>query len=693
MLEARHISYAYDSADGCILEDVSLSLDTGEVVALVGANGSGKSTVAGLLAGLLEPDHGEVLADGQSALDAWWRVGVVLQDPQSQLVSESVLDEVSFGPRNRGMSVEDAQAIAMRSLAQCGLERLAEAQTSELSGGEMQRLALAGMLATDPTYLVLDEATSQLDHASRAEFLGLVGALPAMGKGVLQVTHRMDEVLASDRVIAMDGGRIAWEGTPKELAERGDVLTLAGLSLDAEAERPSTRRADRHADGLRDRRLEARGVSVSRSGDVAVRDVSLAVDAGRVTLLTGPTGSGKTTTAHVLSGVVRPTKGMATLGGREVRIGEVGLCQQRPEDQVFCDTVLEDVAFGPKNEGLADAEAEGLAREALRALEVPERLWDRHPQQLSGGERRRVAIAGIVAMRPEAYVFDEPTAGLDGRGRRLTTDLVASLAEGGRPVVVVTHDVEDWMPVAGSRVEMRAGRVVDATHPEPDGVRERARRPSSALCGVPAALKAALLLALSAFLFLTESLQVLSLVAVAPSALLAYARGSVRALLATLRSLVVLVAFAFAANAIVVDGTADLLRLGWVGISGAGIGRGLVGALRIVSLCMSAATVGSTTTASDMARVLLWPLRPLRRAGLPFSELELLVMLTLRSLPMAIEEFRRMETAQLVRKAPLRNGGLGRRLGSWTSVLVPSVVALMRRSDELGCALRKRGCA
>lgn len=513
MLQLSDARYAYmvsPQADGGapagerqpVLDGASLDVAPGELVCLVGPNGAGKSTLARALCGTVQLDSGSVLLDGKGATSAELHraVGFVRQDPESQLVAPVVFDEVAFGPCSLGLPEAEIRSRVTKVLAACGLAGFEGRAVSELSGGELQRVALAGVLAMRPGYLALDEVTSQLDASARTDVRAIVRRAVSEGVGVLLVTHDVEEMAAADRVALMADGRIAWAGTPGEFFGDAEVVRRAGLgrvplgelfcrlardgfligpSLDAsrliaaieedgiagearealgggrlgEASEPM-RGISSHTSAL-----VARDVAVCYEGTAALDGAAVTAAPGRVLLVAGRSGSGKSTLAGVLAGVLETDAGEARLGDSPVRPGMVGLCQQRAENQLFCDTVLDDVAFGPRNLGAATDEADARAREALRSLGVDEVLWGRSPFALSGGQRRRVALAGVVAMRPGAYVLDEPTNGLDAEGRDQLHAVVRRLAAAGAAAVVISHDVGEWLRVVDDVVLLASGCV------------------------------------------------------------------------------------------------------------------------------------------------------------------------------------------------------------------------------------------
>ena len=239
MLEVSNLSFAYNAGqpDAIVaLRDVSLRVAPGELVAIIGHNGSGKSTLAKLLAAILEPTSGAIRIDGiESTPESVWeirrRVGLVFQRPDDQLVANTVIDDVSFGPENLGLPREEIERRVRESLAALGLGGLTHAQISELSGGEKQRVAIAGVLAMQPSYLILDEPTTMIAPLLARQLIALAHDLcRRLGLAVLHITHFMHEIISFDRVVVMDGGRVLMQGTPREVFARADDLRAVGLA-------------------------------------------------------------------------------------------------------------------------------------------------------------------------------------------------------------------------------------------------------------------------------------------------------------------------------------------------------------------------------------------------------------------------------------------------------------------------------
>lgn len=582
------------------LHGVSLCVERGEVVALIGHNGSGKSTLGRLVCGAQLPQSGTVCVDGASTANVPGRalvrrlVGYVGQNPADQTVSTIVSDELAFGLWNIGCAEGEITERVASSLDAVGLAGFEDREVPSLSGGELQRLVLASVLAMEPGYLVLDEVTSQIDSTFRSQFRGLVARLAGRGVGVVLVTHDPLEVLSCNRVLVLDAGKVIWSGAPGSLlvdyrdlwdwvlppndyadalrcavadgfdlaggfapahlatwlrSVRAEGRAGAGSPLDAGLDSDNGRIAGHNSDAHsvvgrnpddvivagRDsdsasvfgHNSDACGVSgrksdtqVSQNGEISpdnginirimpendsnssipsdgagafsaisgndrgaegepareasslafshvsiayenaevLNDISLSIPSGRVTLVAGRSGAGKTTLACLAAGLTKAQSGSVLLGGTAPVPGEVALAFQNPEQQLFLETVEHELAFAPRNLGCSEDEVARRVSDAASQLEIKE-LLPSDPFCLSGGQARRVALASILTLSPRAVVLDEPTAGLDAPARAALHRLVQDLACKGLPVLVVSHDLEEWLAAADQVVLLADGTI------------------------------------------------------------------------------------------------------------------------------------------------------------------------------------------------------------------------------------------
>ncbi|MHA7240260.1 ABC transporter ATP-binding protein [Arthrobacter sp. TMS1-12-1] len=461
---------------------LDLDLRPGERVLLLGASGAGKSTVLHGLAGLLGSQdegeqEGELLLDGARPADVRGRAGLVLQDPETQVVLARVGDEVAFAAENLAVPREEIWRRVHRALDDVGLDLALDHPTTALSGGQKQRLALAAVLAMEPGLLLLDEPTANLDPDGVLEVRdAVVRVLERTGATLVVVEHRV-AVWADvvDRVIVLDAaGGVLADGAPGTVLVREDTrarLAEAGVWLPGRQPPVGGPVPDGGGAVL----LSARGLAVARSkrGPAAVADLALDVRAGEALSITGPNGAGKSTAALTLGGLLRPRAGRieaspelaGTAGADPFRwrsaqlVQRIGTVFQEPEHQFLTPSVGEELAFGPRRVGGPP--------DPRRATELAERLRLTHllqanPFTLSGGEKRRLSVATMLATAPRVLILDEPTFGQDALTWAELVTLLRELIGDGVAVVPVTHDAEFIAALGGAtlRVSGGAGRLV-----------------------------------------------------------------------------------------------------------------------------------------------------------------------------------------------------------------------------------------
>lgn len=567
MIRAEQVRFQYKKRDVDgnviateeILKGVDITIKKGEFIALLGRNGSGKTTFSKQLNAILRPSEGTVTVDEMGTKDAdklyeiRQRVGMVFQNPDNQMVAANVEEEVAFGPENLGMESDTIVARVKQALEQVRMWKRRKTAPNHLSGGQKQRIAIAGILAMHPDYIVLDEPTAMLDPKGRKEVMEALQRLnQEQEMTVILITHDMEEAALASRVILLADGQMRFDGRSEKffgadalLAEMGMEAPLSyrvrklidsdvfekkigdarveeatidkrekvaeydktGREWEASSElvdKKKNKKAEAETDEKNQDLLSLQHVSYIYSPGtayekVALDDVNLSLGKGEIVGLAGHTGSGKSTMIQLLNGLLKPTSGTVTFEGKDIHAkgysgnylrSKVGMVFQYPEHQMICDTVWEDVAFGPSKQGLTGEACETRVEEALRFVDLPEKYYQASPLQLSGGQKRRVAIAGVLAMHPEYIILDEPAAGLDAAGKREIFDRIRRMSrEQGIGVLLVSHSMEDLAEYADRIIVLDDGKKILDDRP----AQIFAKRETLADCGldVPETVKLA----------------------------------------------------------------------------------------------------------------------------------------------------------------------------------------------------------
>lgn len=567
MIRAEQVRFQYKKRDVDgnviateeILKGVDITIKKGEFIALLGRNGSGKTTFSKQLNAILRPSEGTVTVDEMGTRDVEklyeirQRVGMVFQNPDNQMVAANVEEEVAFGPENLGMESDTIVARVKQALEQVRMWKRRKTAPNHLSGGQKQRIAIAGILAMHPDYIVLDEPTAMLDPKGRKEVMEALQRLnQEQEMTVILITHDMEEAALASRVILLADGQVRFDGTPEDFFGEDALLAEMGMEAplsyrvrklidsdvfekkigDARVEEATIDKREKVAEydktgreweasfELVDKKKNKKAEAETDEKDkdllslqhvsyiyspgtayekVALDDVNLSLGKGEIVGLAGHTGSGKSTMIQLLNGLLKPTSGTVTFEGKDIHAkgysgnylrSKVGMVFQYPEHQMICDTVWEDVAFGPSKQGLTGEACETRVEEALRFVDLPEKYYQASPLQLSGGQKRRVAIAGVLAMHPEYIILDEPAAGLDAAGKREIFDRIRRMSrEQGIGVLLVSHSMEDLAEYADRIIVLDDGKKILDDRP----VQIFAKRETLADCGldVPETVKLA----------------------------------------------------------------------------------------------------------------------------------------------------------------------------------------------------------
>ncbi|MBQ8353917.1 MAG: ATP-binding cassette domain-containing protein [Spirochaetaceae bacterium] len=555
ILVAENLSYVYEDNNLEAVKNVSLAVSRGSYVAILGLNGSGKSTLARLLCGLLQPTTGKVEVFSENKAP----IGIVFQSPKNQIIASIVKTDTSFGPENLGFSASETENIVLSSLKAVSLEEKLEDFTSNLSLGQTQKLALAGILSLNPDLLILDESVSMIDPVSRKEILDFLDKLNAQGKTIIHITHDLDEAEKASRILVMEDGVLVRDknsldktdpfikshfciddgdigadsdvlanavseagssatavhsaqansgvsasqasssatavhtvqapseepaspagssvsdshtvlASSEELASQADSTVSAPHTVLAPSEEPafpagSSATAPHTAQvssensaaeaSTQQTSLYLKNITFAYPGENPLyKDFSLSFKAGSLTAIMGKSGGGKSTLFEIASGLLEPQSGEILAIERPV------LALQEAESALFENFAADDVAFGPINKGLTGKKLKEKVVSSMELTGLEYSVFgNRNTQALSGGEKRRLSLAGIIALDSPVIIFDEPTAGLDPKGRKQIFETLRKLSNQGKTVIFSTHREEE-AKIADRQIKIENGKIL-----------------------------------------------------------------------------------------------------------------------------------------------------------------------------------------------------------------------------------------
>lgn len=504
------------------LKDINLDIKKGEFVAILGRNGSGKSTFAKHLNAILMPTEGSVCVDGlysddeEKKYDIRRKTGMVFQNPDNQLVASVVCEEVAFGPENLGVEADVIINRVNNALSCVNMNSCADFDVSTLSGGQKQRIAIAGILAMEADYMILDEPTAMLDPKGRKDVMETVLRLNRENNmTIILITHHVEEAEYADRIIILDNGCVCVDDIPQKIFSDTSFMRKMGirvpfgidileaLNVEKLYRRMNVKelafciRSQFLKRGIYPEKIKYNDVekmtenkNISDRSEAFIRlknvgytyniglinekkalnGIDFTIRKGECVGIVGNTGSGKTTLMQILNGLYVPSEGNVYINNKLVDYKKkeekllrkkVSMVFQYPEHQIVKETVYEDVMFGPLNMGIDKKECERRAENALNTVGISEKMWNRYIYGMSGGEKKRVAIAGALAMRPEYIVLDEPTAGLDMEGKTLIfNELKRLCSEEKVGIIFVSHSMEDIAEYADRLLVLNQGKPV-----------------------------------------------------------------------------------------------------------------------------------------------------------------------------------------------------------------------------------------
>lgn len=736
-VELHDIRFTYDSGATWALDGVNLTIRQGERVCLAGPNGSGKSTLSRIIAGLAAPDAGHVTLLGNNVFDdagahadayrsARHGIGAVFQHPEDQIVTTVTEDDVAFGPENLAIAHDDIDMRIAMSLDAVDMSGQREADPTRMSGGQQQRVAIAGMLAMNPEILVLDEPTAMLDPQGRADIMHILDELQQHGTTIILVTHHRDEFANADRIIRLDNGRIVQSA-------RGNTASIPEMDESGTAQEDNPIAKSNIANGASKPTSAVPIIEIHNliyqypnSSNPVLDKLSITINEGETVAITGHNGAGKPP-SRVFCALEQPQSGSITVNtipvarqrangnmqslkraDREKLRATIGYVMQHPERQLFAETVAEDVAYGPRNQRLDEAQVDEHVSQAMALLHI-EHLADRSPFDLSGGQQRLVAIAGVIACQPRILIMDEPTAGLDEAATTRVHNLIQTLHAQGITILIISHSQAEIDVLAdrtialdrrqnGNDVTRDIGTNVTSEtagsknlHTLGSGhAKEDVRENRSFMERLDPRVKMVSALAVMFSAFAIRSFWQLLVAALLTGMIVATSGIGVKQLFKSIHMFLALFVFCGLLNVFFVRSGNVLANIGPIPITDDGVRIAILYACRFVAVIIVGAVFLATTTPTAITDAFEALLKPFAKFGIHAQEIALVMSLALRSLPTLGGEAKAIVDAQSARGGSIETGTFVQRIKAMVSIIIPVFAGAIRHADNLSLALDAR---
>lgn len=729
----KDVYFSYDSGKTWILNGINLKIKYGERVVIVGLNGSGKSTLSKILSGLIAPDSGLVQLCGNKVFDldhadsnaykiARKSIGTLFQNPEDQIITTISEDDIAFGLENLCVKQSNMNAMILNALESVRMENHRYDDPSDMSGGQQQKIALASTIVTKPKLLIFDEPTSMLDYKSLQYVNSLFDDLQKRGFTIVHITHKFDECVYADRILLVNKGQIR-DISSNELKEyyKNAIDTEYAKKCENQPDKEKETDTEKNQDLLQNQtndetfaiEVSNLNVSYSKRAKNVINNYSLKVKHGEIVAITGENGSGKSTLAKTICGLLKYDSGTVLIQGIPLNAKEnktntkklrqtIGYVMQCPEQQLFAQTVFEDVSYGPKNFGLEGEKLNTKVNETLKMLHI-EHLAQFSPFELSGGQQRLVAIAGVLAYNPKILVLDEPSAGLDFESSMRLRKILEDLHKKGITIVLITHDMNEAKALKARIItiktekddESKKSTIKENSHFK-GNVHSSSTSPSNSSSTSPflssfdprVTLISCFILIFSAFRVTNYSQ--LGILSIATLILTIFARIQFSKLISFLHVLISIFIFSGILNIFIVKTGRILFYLFSIPITFDGVNFTILFSTRLSLAMLIGLTVLLTFTPTRLTQACASIISPLKVFKLPTQEIAFIMTLALRFLPTLSKEAKAISIAQTARGGSIKNGSLKKRLQAMTSLIIPGFAGVIRHAYNLGLALDSR---
>ena len=729
----KDVYFSYDSGKTWILNGINLKIKYGERVVIVGLNGSGKSTLSKILSGLIAPDSGLVQLCGNKVFDldhadsnaykiARKSIGTLFQNPEDQIITTISEDDIAFGLENLCVKQSNMNEMILNALESVRMENHRYDDPSDMSGGQQQKIALASTIVTKPKLLIFDEPTSMLDYKSLQYVNSLFDDLQKRGFTIVHITHKFDECVYADRILLVNKGQIR-DISSNELKEyyKNAIDTEYAKKCENQPDNEKETDTEKNQDLLQNQtndetfaiEVSNLNVSYSKRAKHVINNYSLKVKHGEIVAITGENGSGKSTLAKTICGLLKYDSGTVLIQGIPLNAKEnktntkklrqtIGYVMQCPEQQLFAQTVFEDVSYGPKNFGLEGEKLNNKVNETLKMLHI-EHLAQFSPFELSGGQQRLVAIAGVLAYNPKILVLDEPSAGLDFESAMRLRKILEDLHKKGITIVLITHDMNEAKALKARIITIKTEKddeskksTIKENRHFTDNIHSSSTSTSNSSSTSPflssfdprVTLISCFILIFSAFRVTNYSQ--LGILSIATLILTIFARIQFSKLISFLHILISIFIFSGILNIFIVKTGRILFYLFSIPITFDGVNFTILFSTRLSLAMLIGLTVLLTFTPTRLTQACASIISPLKVFKLPTQEIAFIMTLALRFLPTLSKEAKAVSIAQTARGGSIKNGSLKKRLQAMTSLIIPGFAGVIRHAYNLGLALDSR---
>lgn len=729
----KDVYFSYDSGKTWILNGINLKIKYGERVVIVGLNGSGKSTLSKILSGLIAPDSGLVQLCGNKVFDldhadsnaykiARKSIGTLFQNPEDQIITTISEDDIAFGLENLCVKQSNMNEMILNALESVRMENHRYDDPSDMSGGQQQKIALASTIVTKPKLLIFDEPTSMLDYKSLQYVNSLFDDLQKRGFTIVHITHKFDECVYADRILLVNKGQIR-DISSNELKEyyKNAIDTEYAKKCENQPDNEKETDTEKNQDLLQNQtndetfaiEVSNLNVSYSKRAKHVINNYSLKVKHGEIVAITGENGSGKSTLAKTICGLLKYDSGTVLIQGIPLNAKEnktntkklrqtIGYVMQCPEQQLFAQTVFEDVSYGPKNFGLEGEKLNNKVNETLKMLHI-EHLAQFSPFELSGGQQRLVAIAGVLAYNPKILVLDEPSAGLDFESAMRLRKILEDLHKKGITIVLITHDMNEAKALKARIITIKTEKDDESkkstikenshfkgnVHSSSTGTsNSSSTSPFLSSFDTRVTLISCFILIFSAFRVTNYSQ--LGILSIATLILTIFARIQFSKLISFLHVLISIFIFSGILNIFIVKTGRILFYLFSIPITFDGVNFTILFSTRLSLAMLIGLTVLLTFTPTRLTQACASIISPLKVFKLPTQEIAFIMTLALRFLPTLSKEAKAISIAQTARGGSIKNGSLKKRLQAMTSLIIPGFAGVIRHAYNLGLALDSR---